>query len=62
MKRIEIVVTPEGETSIETKGYSGDACRWAGAFLESALGQKLTEKPTREAYANAPIDHVVRTS
>lgn len=56
MKRIEIVVTPDGETSLETKGFTGDACRWAGLFLETALGQKLWDRPTSEAFSYAEND------
>ena len=53
MKTIELVVSPSGETKLETKGYSGDACRFASAFLEAALGQKLADQPTPEAFAAA---------
>ena len=53
MKSIELVVSPSGETQLETKGYSGDACRYASAFLEAALGQKLADQSTAEAFASS---------
>jgi hypothetical protein len=46
MKTIEITVTPEGSTSVETRGYSGVSCRDASRFIESALGQKTDEQMT----------------
>jgi hypothetical protein len=49
MKTIELVVSPSGETKLETKGFAGDACREASAFLEAALGAKQFEQPTAEA-------------
>jgi len=62
MTRIEIVVAPDGATALETKGFSGDACRWASAFLESALGQKLIDSPTSEATAVSNCNTLQQTS
>jgi hypothetical protein len=53
MRTIELVVSPSGETTLETKGYSGDACRNASAFLEAALGFKQSDQPTAEALTAA---------
>ena len=50
MKTIEITVTPEGSTSVETRGYSGVSCRDASRFIESALGQKTDEQMTSAYY------------
>jgi hypothetical protein len=50
MKTIELIISPSGETTLETKGYSGDACRFASAFLEAALGAKQSDLPTAEAF------------
>jgi len=58
MKSIEIIVLPSGETMLETKGYSGDACRYASAFLETALGQKLTDRPSHEALTASSESHL----
>jgi len=62
MTRIEIVVAPDGATALETKGFSGDACRWASTLLETALGQKLTDKPTAEACAVSESSALQQTS
>ncbi len=50
MKTIEIVVHPNGQTQIETKGFAGSECRQASEFLEKALGQKTKEVLTSEFY------------
>jgi len=51
MKTIELVVSPKGETKLETKGFSGDSCHEATAFLEAALGAKQSDQATAEAFA-----------
>ena len=50
-KVIEITVSPEGESRVETKGFSGDECRAASRFIEQALGQQRGEQLTAEFYA-----------
>jgi Protein of unknown function (DUF2997) len=47
-KTIEIIVSPKGETKIETKGFSGSECRLASQFVEQALGQRTAEQMTAE--------------
>jgi hypothetical protein len=34
---IEVVISPQGETRVETKGFTGGSCRQASQFLEHAL-------------------------
>ncbi|MFH5804349.1 DUF2997 domain-containing protein [Alienimonas sp. DA493] len=46
--RIEITVTPEGETSVETKGFAGPSCKAASKPYEDALGAKSAERLTPE--------------
>ena len=41
---IEIIVSPKGETKIETKGFAGAECRQASEFIEKALGQRTSEQ------------------
>ena len=48
MKSIEIIVSPQGETRLETKGFSGAECQEASRFLESALGKQVDETLTNE--------------
>ena len=42
-KTIEITILPNGQTQVETKGFSGAECRQASQFLERALGQPTDE-------------------
>ena len=43
MKRIEVIVSPKGESRIETHGFTGESCRAATKQLEAALGAKQHE-------------------
>ena len=57
---IEIIVSPQGETRIETKGFSGSSCREATRSLEQALGIKAAEKLTSEFYAASVNQQQIR--
>jgi len=50
MQVIEDIVSPQGETRIETKGFAGHSCRQASQFLEQACGAKVAEALTAECY------------
>lgn len=43
MQRIEITISPDGKTKVETHGFVGNACRKASAFLEQALGKSTKD-------------------
>jgi len=45
---IEIIVQPDGQTRVETKGFAGSGCRDASRFIEQALGKSTGEKLTAE--------------
>ncbi len=49
-KTIEIIVTPDGKTTVETKGFTGASCQDAGRFIAEALGRKTGERLTSEFY------------
>ena len=48
MKTIEIVISPNGQTQVETKGFTGAECRDASKFIEQALGKQTSEQLTAE--------------
>lgn len=50
---IEVTVSPQGETRIETRGFTGATCREATRALEAALGLRQSEQLTSEFYAAA---------
>ena len=54
MKTIEVIISPKGETKIETRGFTGSSCQQASQFLEQALGAKVSESPTAEFYQIQP--------
>jgi hypothetical protein len=53
MKTIEIIVSPKGETTVQTKGFAGGECRRASKFVEQALGQRTGEQLTAEFHQQA---------
>jgi hypothetical protein len=49
-KIIEIIVSPTGQTTVQTKGFSGANCQEASRFIEQALGRRSNEQLTGEFY------------
>lgn len=47
-KIIEVIVSPTGETKVETKGFAGNECQQASRFIEQALGKRGDETLTAE--------------
>jgi hypothetical protein len=56
---IEVTVSPNGEATVQTKGYSGGECLQASKFLEQALGVALAEQKTNEYYQEAAAQQQV---
>lgn len=57
---IEVTVSPKGETTIQTKGFTGEQCRDATRSLEAALGVRTREQMTGEFHATAATMQVAR--
>ena len=53
MKTIKIIIAPDGQTRVETKGFTGSECRQASQFIERALGQQTNELLKAEFYQTA---------
>jgi hypothetical protein len=49
-KIIEVVVSPKGETIVETKGYTGSDCQLASKWLEQGLGVVADDRLTAQYY------------
>jgi hypothetical protein len=49
-KTIEIIVSPTGQTTVQTKGFAGASCQDASRFIEQALGKKVGESLTAEFF------------
>lgn len=57
-KFIEIIVSPNGESRVETKGFAGSGCREASQFIESALGKRVGEDLTPEFHQQTADQYV----
>ncbi len=50
MQIIEVMVSPKGQTSVQTKGFAGADCLQASKWLEQALGIATQDAKTSEYY------------
>jgi hypothetical protein len=50
---IEVVVSPTGESSVQTKGFAGSDCLQASKYVEESLGIATGERRTSEFFAAA---------
>ncbi len=53
MRIIEVTISPDGQTKVQTKGFAGGECQQASRFVEVALGQRTSETLTSEYYSQA---------
>ncbi len=61
MRTIEVIVSPTGETTVQTRGYAGANCLQASQFLEQALGVSTNDRKTADYYAQpATTDQTVQ--
>lgn len=58
---IEIIVMPNGETTVRAQGFAGGSCRDATRELERALGQVTGEQLTPEFYLDQSAHQENRT-
>ena len=52
-RTIEIVIGPDGKTTVQTHGFAGDTCRQASKALERALGLVEREQLTAEFHQSS---------
>ena len=57
---IEVTVSPQGEATVQTRGYAGADCLLASKFLEQSLGVPTQDRKTGEYYQLAPEQQQVR--
>ncbi len=53
MKKIEIIISPTGETKIQTTGFTGSQCQQASRSLIDALGETTNRKLTSEYFQSS---------
>jgi hypothetical protein len=61
-RTIEVTVSPRGETSVQTRGYTGRDCLAASRFLEQALGVVATDIKTAEFHQDQAAEPPLRQS
>lgn len=49
-REIELIINPDGSTSIEALGFEGKACEDATRELEKALGETIESKRKSDYY------------
>jgi hypothetical protein len=57
---IEVTVSAKGETTIQTRGFSGGECLQASKFLEQALGISTADRKTPEFFQGATTEQHVQ--
>jgi hypothetical protein len=55
LRTIEIIVAPDGQTTVQTRGFQGSSCRDASRLIEQAIGNPTGEKLTTEFYQKGSI-------
>ncbi len=55
MKTIEIAISPDGKTTVQTRGFNGPSCRDASEFIEQALGRRTREELTPEFHQSQQV-------
>ena len=59
-KTIEIIIAPNGQSKVETKGFTGSECRDASRFVELAIGQQTNEILKSEFHQTATAQQQVQ--
>jgi hypothetical protein len=57
---IEVVVSPTGESTVQTKGYTGVDCLQASKFLENALGVATGDRKMPEFYQTTSTEQTLQ--
>jgi hypothetical protein len=57
---IEVTVSPQGDVTVQTRGYAGGDCLQASKFLEQALGVATMDHKTAEFYQSTATEQRVQ--
>ena len=58
MKEVIVIVTPDGQSRIETQGFQGAECQQASEFLKRALGVAGQEQLKPEYFRQANQENI----
>ncbi len=56
---IEVIVSPQGEAIVQTKGYAGAECVQASKWLEKSLGIVASDVKTPNYYQQSQIQQEI---
>jgi hypothetical protein len=56
---IEVTVSPQGEVTVQTRGFVGADCLQASKFVEQALGVRTAEHHTAEFFQTTTAEQQV---
>jgi hypothetical protein len=57
---IELIVSKDGQTTVQTKGFSGGSCIGASKWLEQAIGNVTTYQKTAEFFETAKTEQHIQ--
>ena len=57
---IEVTVSPQGQVTVQTKGFAGGDCLQASRFVEQALGVATADHKTAEFYQSTATEQRVQ--
>ena len=60
MRIIEVVVSPQGKTTVQSKGFAGAECLQATKWLEQSLGIVTADNKTSEFFQAAATEQELR--
>jgi hypothetical protein len=60
MAEIILTFNEDGTCTSETKGVKGQSCKDVSGFIEKALGNKTSDKTTREFYEKEDNKNILR--
>jgi hypothetical protein len=60
VKTIQIIIDTNGQSRLETQGFTGSSCREASKQLEQALGIVQSDTPTAELYQSVTDQQPLR--
>jgi hypothetical protein len=57
---IEVIVSKDGQATVQTKGYSGGTCMQASQWLEQALGIATADRKTAEFFETTQTEQHIQ--
>ena len=59
MRTIRVIISPKGEVTVDSKGFTGSSCRDGTKFIEEALGTRTNETLKAEFHQTDTVQQAV---